>query len=517
MTKIQTEKIMGKKLNTIFDFNEKKLIREIRVSKAIGASIYFSSKEGYLIPIELDEITNPIYKYMQQEVTIYPIDKNRVLITIMDQTSLKEAYKQLKQFTKVLEERKKLLTDSLTGLPNINQLLLSLENDNNPKIALINIDGFNEINDFYGFEIGDLYLKDIANKLLLILSESDSNDLKLYRLFSDEYAIYSNDLTEFQFLEKIKDVVLKIKHMFFEYKENKLAIFLTMGISFEKEKLLESADIALKKAKKSKRELIVFDKTIYDEKKIKEKHKMASRLLEAIKDNRIKLFYQPIYDYSNKEIKKYESLVRMIDEEGKVISPYFFLGISKKIKVYNEITKIVINQSFEKFRDNKFTFSINISLEDILHKPTTEFLILKLKNNPNIAKRLIIELLEDEGIENIDEVTNFIRNVKKYGVRIAIDDFGTGYSNFSYLLKMDIDYLKIDASLIKHLDNDKNSKKIVETINTFADKMGVKTIAEFVYNEKVFDEVKNVGIDFAQGYYIDEPRAEIGGDYKNLF
>ena len=141
----------------------------------------------------------------------------------------------------------------------------------------------------------------------------------------------------------------------------------------------------------------------------------------------------------------------------------------------------------------------------------------KLEKNPNIAKRLVIELLEDEGIENIEEVSDFIEKVKKLGVKIAIDDFGTGYSNFSYLLKMDIDYLKLDASLIKHLDNDENSKKIVETIKTFADKMGAKTIAEFVCNKKIFDEVKNVGIDFAQGYYIDEPRAEIGGNYKNLF
>ena len=135
----------------------------------------------------------------------------------------------------------------------------------------------------------------------------------------------------------------------------------------------------------------------------------------------------------------------------------------------------------------------------------------------NVADRVVWEILEDESIKDYEVLIEFIKEVKKLGSKIAIDDFGTGYSNFSYLLKMDIDYLKLDASIIKHLDNDENSKKIVETIKTFADKMGAKTIAEFVCNKKIFDEVKNVGIDFAQGYYIDEPRAEIGGNYKNLF
>nr|WP_297890535.1 EAL domain-containing protein [Sulfurihydrogenibium sp.] len=122
---------------------------------------------------------------------------------------------------------------------------------------------------------------------------------------------------------------------------------------------------------------------------------------------------------------------------------------------------------------------------------------------------MTFEILESEGIENYEDVSGFIKEVKSYGSKIAIDDFGSGYSNFAHMLKLDVDYLKIDSSLIKNIHQDKNSQIIVQTIVGFAKKLGIKTIAEFVHNREVFEKVRELGVDYSQGYYIGEPKPEI--------
>jgi EAL domain-containing protein (putative c-di-GMP-specific phosphodiesterase class I) len=133
-----------------------------------------------------------------------------------------------------------------------------------------------------------------------------------------------------------------------------------------------------------------------------------------------------------------------------------------------------------------------------------EFIINKLKHS-SVSNRVTFELLESEAIQDFQKVERFINEVKRYGAKIAIDDFGSGYSNFSYLTKIKVDYIKIDGSLIAHIDTDMNSLLVVETIVSFAKKLGVATIAEFVHSSTVLDKVKELGIDYSQGFYIDEP------------
>ena len=508
-TKISPNEIKGKRLEEFFpNINIKKLKRQIKAATSIDSATYYTSKDGFIFPIELDEITNPIYKYMQQQTTIFPISDNYVLLSIADQTSLKEANKKIKEFTQIIERKRKLLKDKLTGLPNRNKLLLDLEMDTNKQLALFNINGFNEVNDFFGYEIGDKYLIFIAEKLVEFLKDYDIN---IFKLTADEYVVYStsNSYENEEFIEIIKTILKDLENQYFFSDSHRLAIYLSVGISFYQDKILETADIAMKKSKQ-KKELIVYDDSINREKEIQEKLKWFEVLEEAINSDCIKTYFQPIYNLETKEIEKYETLVRLIDKNMKVISPFYFLDISKQAKLYNGITAIVIHQSFERFKDNDYEFSINFSVEDIEHEPTVNLLISKLKEYPSIANRLVIELLEDEGIENFEMINDFILKLRAFGVKFAIDDFGTGYSNFSYLLKLDVDYLKIDASLIKNIHLDTNSKKIVETLVDFSKKIGAKTIAEFVHNKEVFEHISDIDINYAQGYYIDEPKANIG-------
>jgi EAL domain-containing protein (putative c-di-GMP-specific phosphodiesterase class I) len=132
------------------------------------------------------------------------------------------------------------------------------------------------------------------------------------------------------------------------------------------------------------------------------------------------------------------------------------------------------------------------------------FIIHEFKQE-KFAHKISFEILESEGIENFVQIEHFIKQVKEYGATISIDDFGTGYSNFEYLMKLNFDYLKIDASMIKNIDKDKKSQLVTKTIVEFSRKMGVKTIAEFVSSKAIYTKVQELGIDYAQGYYLGEP------------
>jgi EAL domain-containing protein (putative c-di-GMP-specific phosphodiesterase class I) len=126
-----------------------------------------------------------------------------------------------------------------------------------------------------------------------------------------------------------------------------------------------------------------------------------------------------------------------------------------------------------------------------------------------IGSRAVFEIVESESIENFEEVEDFIVQVKSYGCKVAIDDFGTGYSNFEYLMKLKADYIKIDGSMIKDIDTSLNAQIVVSTIVSFAKKMGIKTIAEFVENESILNKVKELGVDYSQGYYFSQPKRDI--------
>jgi len=197
--------------------------------------------------------------------------------------------------------------------------------------------------------------------------------------------------------------------------------------------------------------------------------------------------------------------VRLIDEEGKTISPYLFLDIAKQSKLYPQITKRVLEKAFVAVNATDKKISINITAEDILNTNTKEFLFNQLKDSNN-TQNIIFELVESEGIESFDEVKLFIEKIKTFGCQIAIDDFGTGYSNFEYLLKLEADIIKIDGSLIRQIDTNQNSYNVVESIVSFAKKNKIKTVAEFVATKEIQEKVLSLGIDFSQGYLLGEPQ-----------
>ncbi len=392
--------------------------------------------------------------------------------------------------------------DGLTGLENRRRLSEKLEERETAFLMIINIDAFQEINDLYGDQAGDSILKEFATYLKELIPEKDT----LYRLHSDEFAHLCTrgmDLNEFKIFASYLSERISQKGFTIDGK-SEVSLSATMGISYGTELMLVNADIALKLAKKSKKNFLIYDETMAMAKEYEKNFDWTKRLKKAIEEDRIVPLFQPIVDTKTQKIVKYEALMRMLDHQGCYIAPVHFLELAKKNKLYHQLTKIIIEKTFEKFKNLPYLVSINISVEDILNKEIHSFIINKLKES-TIGKKIVFEIVESEGIENFDQVLEFIESVKKYGAKISIDDFGTGYSNFEYLMKLKVDYIKIDGSMIKNIDSDQNSQMITKTIVNFAKNMKIHTVAEFVHSKNVFEKVKELNVDFSQGYYFGEP------------
>jgi len=414
------------------------------------------------------------------------------------------------------EEIKKQRTDLLTGLDNRNQLLVDLRVAIKPILFYLNIDNFSGFNDFYGTEIGDAVLINLAESLKNL---QKFETFKLYKLQADQFILLfqedqlSNKNFERFFSELFEDIEKNISTMHLK-NQNRISITVTGGIATyyahdNYQNLILYADIARKKAQQEQKKFLLFNHSMRKSEDYAQNIEWIKKIKEAINDDRITTYYQAIIDNKTGETKKYETLVRMLDYEGNPVPTFTFLEIAQKAKLYPQVTKIVIEKAFKTFENLKeIEFSINLTIDDILCDETTRFIYNKLKNYPN-THNVIFEITESEEVNDYKIINNFIDEVKQYGVKIAIDDFGSGYANFEHILNINADFIKIDGTLIKNINNDKNAEIITEAIISFSKKLGRKTITEYVHSEEVYKIVKALGADYSQGYYFGEPSPNV--------
>ena len=328
-----------------------------------------------------------------------------------------------------------------------------------------------------------------------------------YRIGGDEFAVLIYEpLTRSEIELWLQNKFTQLNKTQITVSGETVKIVMNVGVALNTDKLLTHADIALHQAKEKEIPFAIYEKDDKIEELYKKNIAMASTIHKALNENRIICHYQPIVTLDTNETTKYETLVRMVNEDGKIISPIEFLSVAKKTKLYPRITKTVISQACKCFADKDEEFSVNLSIDDI-NDPLTIHEIIKTIIETNTANRIVFEILESEGIESYDSVISFITQVKALGAKIAIDDFGSGYSNFEHILQLNVDYIKIDGSLIKGIASNKRHHIVVETIVEFAKKMGAKTISEFVCDEDVYNVVKSLGVDYSQGYYTGKPKA----------
>lgn len=388
--------------------------------------------------------------------------------------------------------------DTLTSLPNRIKLQEDLLENPINTVAILNIDDFKEINDFFGIDAGDWLLTQIAHWL---------SEMKLipYRIGGDEFAFRLKEgSSNVEFQHDIEMLLSLLSEKLFMIADETVHVRATVGIAIDSDKPLIHADVALNKARSVKRPYSIYDQSEGIEQQYQTNIAMSAQIRQALIEHRIVCQYQPIVSCTTGKIDKYETLVRIQNEDGSLIPPYDFLPIAQKTKLYHHITQEVVYQACHLFADREEQFSINLSSSDMLDAKTLTT-IENILRQTGTANRVIFEILESEGIENFEEVASFIAKMKNLGAKFAVDDFGTGYSNFENILKLNVDILKIDGTLIKTINENPRTHIVVEAIIDFAHRIGIDTVAEFVASEEILQKVTELGITYAQGFHTGKP------------
>jgi len=376
-------------------------------------------------------------------------------------------------------------------------------------LVLLQINEFYMLEKFYNADIVDKVEKSFAFNIFSYLPK-EYNFEHIYSMGNGCFAL----LTQFNDFEKTKIKIEEylltftqnIKSSILELDDMEFDLSITISYATGKYMLYEDAKEGLESALRNNIKVSYSnDSSIIVAKEAKKNLAMIKTVKIALDNYNIISYFQPIINNKTKQIEKYESLVRLIDENGKILSPYHFLNISKKGSYYNKITQRVLENSFKILRTVTTKLSINISAKDIETEQTRTQIFTLLEQYKDDAHRIIFELLEDEEVKDFDMIKFFIKEIKNKGVQIAIDDFGAGYSNFERILEFDPDIVKIDGSLVKNIEHDPFSRNIVETIVLFAKKQNIETIAEYVENESIYNILNEIGVDFSQGYYFGKP------------
>ncbi len=435
-----------------------------------------------------------------KEKTELTVDK---LYTVI-RSSIKQ-YMQLKELESKYEDvYKQMTTHPLSRLPNRLKLNEILDTQGQKHLVLINIDGFSMVNETQGYEVGDELLIQMGSCLQSLYGE----DMDVFHLESDTFAVLCT--REYIDEDKLYAIQTDINKMSFLLGgiENRLSV--TMGlVVYEVGNLIQKAELALKEARRLGRNRVgKYSKDIEIIQTIHHNSIWTKRVREALEKDWILTYYQPIFSVETGEIMKYETLVRM-DYEGEIVLPFQFLQAAKNSGQLYDIFKIMFKNACKKTKEFNGQFTVNMTDQD-LQEPTLMTFIEKTISEYDVDPRQLgVEILEEKSIMNNDLIKQRLSALAEMGVSIIIDDFGAECSNFGQIVNLPISVLKIDGIFIKDLSDNPKHRIITEAIVGFAKKMNLSVVAEFVHSEEVMELVSNMGVTYAQGFYLAEPSADI--------
>ncbi|MBU0926736.1 MAG: EAL domain-containing protein [Spirochaetes bacterium] len=440
----------------------------IKNRKADGSSYY---KRATIVPM-LDE-SGAVAEYISsgQDVTEI-VEKNR---------DIEDAF----------------LTDPLTGLGNRIHLLRDIERTADPCVSLIDIDGFSSLNRALGTQAGDAVLRQMAEVVLDLAMERGAT---AYRVQADEFAVLMARSGDRDVAECAEAISRRVKDARIDIGGSPTAIIARIGIAKGGKDSFLLADDALKRAKAARKMVHVYDPSDADASGAALGNLETLRIVvEALERDRVYVAFQPIVDVSTREIVKYECLMRMEDGKGNVVMPDAVLDLCKKTDRYHRLTMRVIELSIEAFRHNGFQFSINFSVDDLMNPETVSFLVSEAREK-GVSGRLVVEIVETEELRDFEGASEVIERLRDQGILISVDDFGSGYSNFEYLLKLDPDFVKLDRSIVQGLVADERAREMTKSVVRFAKASGMRTVAEFIDSEELLSEIRELGVDYAQGW-----------------
>jgi len=456
-----------------------KEIKKINPNMPIVVATAFSNSEYLLEAIDLG-----VDKYVLKPINV------KKLLDIMSKSLL-------------YHELRDLYLDQLTKLQNRNALIKDTKTIKQTTLALINIDKFSILNDLYGEDYGDKILLSFVSK---IKDKFTSDSYNIYRVGSDNFVILCKDINidTNKFKSVCKEFIKKTNTDGVQIEDENIDISITIGIAQSNDQhAFEYAQRVIPKARKKYLNILEYDKEQFEQKKdIEENIAWIKKLKNGLTDGKFQPYFQPIINAQTKEIYKYEALIRYIETDGTEIAPYKFLTIAKKARLFPVIIKIMLSNVLAIIKEKQIRVAVNLSFEDIIHNETNQFIFETLEEYKEEAKLLDFEILESEEIEDFQIVKTFIDKIRSYGCHIGVDDFGAGYSNFNMLEALNVDFVKIDGSLIREIDTLPKHALIVETISDFCTKLGVKTVAEFVSSEEIYNKTKDLGIEYMQGWHF---------------
>lgn len=412
--------------------------------------------------------------------------------------------------------------DPLTGLINRREFELRLKRILNSQkeapshhaFCYLDLDQFKVVNDTCGHTAGDELLKQIAAILHSKVSVRDT----LARLGGDEFGI----LMEHCSLEQAEPLANALREAIadyqFSWEDNTFRIAVSIGLipinhSYHNlNDLLIKGDEACYAAKDGGRNRVYIYKE--DDEELAQRSgqmQWVTRLNRALDKDSFRLFRQTIDGLSEQSGEHFEVLIRIEEEPGEFIPPGAFLPAAERYGLMPKIDRLVIRKTFQWFTDhpealsNLSLCSINLSGETVSAEWILDFISEQLEKHGLPANKFCFEITETAAISNLVQATAFIAALHEKGCQFALDDFGSGLSSFAYLKNLPVDYLKIDGAFVRDIGNDPIDLAMVKSINDIGQLMGKKTIAEFVEDEIILNKLKTIGVDFAQGYFIERP------------
>lgn len=413
--------------------------------------------------------------------------------------------------------------DDLTGLLNrreferiMEQLVTDArENAQCHALCYLDLDQFKVVNDTCGHAAGDEMLKQISLVLQKIVRNSDN----LARLGGDEFGILLKNCALEDARRLANSIQTELKDCLLAFKGHSFRASASIGLvpitatTINSIELLKDADAACYMAKDGGRNRIhVRHETDNDLIKWHSETLWANRIQKAIDENRFCLYGQSIVPLNNSKAMHYELLIRMQDDEGNLIQPSAFLPAAERYNLMLNLDQWVIKNAFETFANNpnfqrNLSFiCINLSGQSLANDNFLDFVIQKIHEYGIDGRSICFEITETAAISNLRNSDKFICMLRQFGCLFALDDFGSGFSSFGYLKSLPVDFLKIDGMFVKDMVKDPIDHAMVKYINEIGHVMGIQTIAEFVENDEIKGMLREMNVDYAQGYGIHKPQ-----------
>jgi len=414
--------------------------------------------------------------------------------------------------------------DSLTGLFNRFYFMEELERvvgraqrGHRERCALlyVDLDNFKYVNDTLGHIAGDRLLVEIAT---LLRERTRKSDL-LARCGGDEFNILLYDVTQQGAVSVAEAYRKHIQAFVFRYEGKVVDVGCSIGVAMcdeglkSKEDILARADFSCHVAKRAGRNQVHLysDRDAAQLVSLSTDMGWARRIKDAIDFDRFVLACQPVIDSRTGELWCHEVLLRMRDDDGQLVMPSGFLPAAERFGLMKEVDRWVVRTAIRTLAERRgrsgwIRFSINISASAVADDSVVATIEEELRRHAVQPGMLMFEITENTAIANLENASRLLTRLRALGCMTALDDFGVGYSSFSYLKDLPVDCVKIDGSFVRGLESSPLNRVIIRSIHEVAHTMGKKTVAEFVETAAALTALADLGIDYAQGFHIGEPK-----------